>query len=81
MHSVLRRALIDVLQQDNVPHNCLQSDVRMWNMKMCDETANELARAVLAVVIIVAKKLQQDRALLRRLGTVLRVTYIGLWPK
>ena len=39
----------------------LQSDISLWKMKLHEETTDELTRAVLATV---AKKLQQERALL-----------------
>ena len=39
----------------------LQSDISLWKMKLLEETTDELTRAVLATV---AKKLQQERALL-----------------
>ena len=45
----------------SAPHIQFQSDIKLWSMKMCDENTNELTKVVLATV---AKKLQQDRALL-----------------
>jgi len=43
------------------PHIQFQSDIKLWSMKTYDENTNELTKAMLATV---AKKLQQDRALL-----------------
>jgi len=45
----------------SAPHIQFQSDIKLWSMKMYDENTNELTKAVLATV---AKKVEQDRALL-----------------
>lgn len=42
----------------------LKSDIALWKYKMTDENTDELTRAILATVIFVAEKLQQERALL-----------------
>ena len=61
MHLVL---LEHIEEQANVPQVQLESYISLWKMIMNDETTDKLTRTVLATVIFVAKKLQQDRALL-----------------
>ena len=67
MHLVVMQ---HIESQASAPHIQLLSDIKLWSMKMCDDNTNELTRAVLATVIFVAKKLQQDRALLPHVVTV-----------
>jgi len=58
MHLVVMQ---HIESQASAPHIQFQSDIKLWSMKMYDENTNELTKAVLATV---AKKLEQDRALL-----------------
>ena len=46
------------------PEPDLQANIEMWKGILKDENTNELTSAILATVIFVAKKLQQERALL-----------------
>ena len=61
MHLVL---LQHIEEQASVPHLQLQSDISLWKMKLHEKSTDELTKAVLATVIFVAQKLQQERALL-----------------
>ena len=61
MHLVL---LQHIEEQASVPRLQLQSDISLWKMKLHEESTDKLTRAVLAIVIFVAQKLQQERALL-----------------
>ena len=61
MHLVI---LNHIQQQANKPSTKLKSNIMLWKVTIKDENTNELTRAILATVIFVAKKLQQDRALL-----------------
>ena len=61
MHLVL---LQHIEEQASAPHLELQSDISLWKMKLQEETTDKLTRAVLATVIFVAQRFQQERALL-----------------
>ena len=61
MHLVI---LHHIGQQANEPIIKLKSDISIWKQKIKDGNTNELTRAILAAVILVADKLRQDRAVL-----------------
>ena len=58
-------------QQQTEPSTKLKACILVWNEKLKDEiNTNETTRAILTSVIYVARKLQQDRALLPQAVTV-----------
>lgn len=61
MHLVI---LDHIQQQADQPKSKLKSDIALWKEKFDDQNTTELIRAILATVICVGTKLQQDRAIL-----------------
>ena len=61
MHLVI---LQHIEKPTDAPQVLLELNISLWEMKLDDETIDELTRAVLVTVIFVAKKLHKDMALL-----------------
>ena len=67
VHTVLHVQLVlpqHIEEPANILQIQLQSYISLWKMIMNHETTDKMTRAVLPTMIFVAKKFQQDRALL-----------------